>query len=115
MLIEVKYNLFMMPDGYWRFQSWVSQCGDNDDPNIFVHQRLPRISNNDTQLEDIFVDIANRAEMDEFPPDAPEGNISFFRKKFMDISLRDSTEMQSAVALIERDIKLLTETYEVIT
>jgi len=111
--ITVKYNLNMDTDGYWRMQAWVSQCGDNDDPNVFVHQMLPDIPSKEGS-ESIFVDIANRADMEEYPVDAPADGLSFFRKRFMDISVQDSLEMQSAVSLIERDLRLLANTYEVI-
>lgn len=114
MEVEVKYNLILADDGYWRLQAWVSKCSDGHDPNIFVHQRLPEVSNKPNDSREIFVDIANRADMEEYPAGAPSGDLSFFRKRFMDISLRDSTEMQSAVKLIERDIRLLTETYGVV-
>jgi hypothetical protein len=114
MQVEVKYNLSMTSEGYWRFQAWVSQCGDDDDPNIFVHQLLPVLSNKD-ESNVIFVDIASRHDMEEYPADTPANGLSFFRKRFMDISVQDSLEMQGAVNLIERDIKLLTDTYEVIT
>lgn len=114
MQVDVKYNLFMTPEGYWRFQAWVAQCGDDDDPNIFVHQRLPVLPHKPDDTNVIFVDIASRHDMEEYPVDAPAGDLSFFRKKFMDISLRDSLELQGAVKRIETDIRLLTETYEVI-
>jgi len=113
--IEVKYNLLLIPDGYWRFQAWVSQCGDADDPNIFVHQLLPALPNKLGDTTSIFVDIASRSDMEEYPVDNPAGKLSFFRKSSMDISMQDSLELQSAIRLIEKDIRLLTDTYEVIT
>ena len=114
MQITVKYNLNMASDGYRRLQAWVAECGDDDDPNVFVHQALPPLSNKPDAATSIFVDIANRADMEEYPSDAPEGSLSFFRRRFMDVSLRDSLEMQSAVRLIERNLRLLSDTYEVL-
>lgn len=111
--IEVKYNLFMTQDGYWRLQAWVSRCGDSDDPNVFVFQRLPDLPNKDDSNE-IFVDIAGRSDMEEYPVDAPSDGLSFFRRRYMDVSISDSSEMQSAVRLIERDIRKLSESYEAI-
>lgn len=113
MEIEVKYNLSMTAEGYWRLQAWVSECGDNDDPNIFVYQLLPNIPHG-IDGEDIFVDVASRHDMEEYPVGAPANGLSFFRKSSMDISVQDSIEMRNAVQLIEQDIRLLTETYEVI-
>jgi hypothetical protein len=112
--ITVKYNLTLQPDGYWRLQVWVSECGDNDDPNIFVYQLLPDIPHKDAG-EEIFVDIASRHDMEEYPVDTPANGLSFFRRSYMDISVQDPIEMQTALTNIEKDIELLTKTYEVIT
>jgi len=115
MQIEVKYNLTLEADGYWRFQAWTSQCGDDDDPNIFVYQHLPEVSNKPDQLTDIFVDMASRHDMEEYPADAPAGDLSFYRKSSMDVSLQDSLEMQGAIGRITQEIQNLVNTYEVIT
>ena len=112
MQIAVKYNLNLANDGYWRLQAWVSECGDDDDPNVFVHQLLPVLSNKPDESNVIFVDIANRADMEEYPIDTPADKLSFFRKRHMDVSLQDSSEMQGAIRRIENDLRLLTNTYE---
>lgn len=114
MLITVKYNLNMTPEGLWRFQAWISECGDDDDPNIFVHQLQPDIPEAPSGRTR-FADIAGRSDMEEYPVDAPSGGLSFFRKSSMDISLEDSEEMWRSLHDIINEIDKLVRTYEVIT
>ena len=109
--LEVKYNLFMAPDGYWRLQAWVSRCGDDDDPNVFVYQALPPVSDSPDAPSSIFVDVANRLDMEEYPADNPREPLSFYRKKSMDVSLTDSSEMMHAVSLIEKNLESLARAY----
>lgn len=103
----------MEDDGYWRLQMWVARCEDDDDPAVFVHQRLINIPHKGGS--DIFVDIASRSDMEEYAVDNPAEGMSFFRKKHADISLKDSEEMQKALQGVIDDLGKLVETYEVIS
>lgn len=111
MKLRVKYNLNMEPDGYWRFQAWVDEC-DQDDASVFVYQKKP-IQPSKPEIPE-FTDIASRHDMAEYPEDSPEGNITFYRTKSMDIKMRDSLELQNAIGNITKALDRLVASYEVI-
>ena len=105
MKLKILYNLSMESDGYWRFQAWTSVCGDDDDPNVFVHQRIPEAPH--SNVAERFVDIASVHDMAEYPPDAPVGDMLYFRKKSADIKIRDSSALQAALKSIPESLSRL--------
>ena len=111
MQIRVKYNLSMTPEGKWKLQAWVSDCGDDDDPNIFVYQAVPAVP---AALDPpvLFAGVAGRAEMEEYPRNTPEGTLAFYRVSSMNITLESSIEMHRALASMTRDVELLVRSYE---
>ena len=105
--LTVKHNLTLQQDGTWRLQAWTSET-ENITPNIFVYQRKPAVPYEESS-RDVFVNIAQPADITEYPEDEPGTDFPFFRTSSMDIVINDSKLVQSTMDNIAVDISNLCE------
>ena len=99
--LTLNYNLTLQLDGKWRLQVWTSET-ENMTPSIFVYQRKPNMPY-DESTRDIFVNIAQPADITEYPVDDPNDTFPFFRKACMDITIEDSKLVQDTMDNIGQD------------
>ena len=100
--ITIKYNLILELDGRWRLQIWTSDT-ENMTPYIFVYQHKPDMPF-ETSQRDVFVNIAQPADLTEYPTDAVGEVFPFFRQTSMDILLDDSKLVENTLKNIASDV-----------
>ena len=100
--ITVLYNLELQMDGKWRFQAWTSET-ENMTSKIFVYQHKPDMPFEDSQ-RDVFVNIAQPADITEYPEDVVGDTFPFFRKSYIDLTINDSKLMDATLKNIAQDV-----------
>jgi hypothetical protein len=101
--LTASHNLvFHVVPGWWRLQIWVERA-ENITNKVFVWQRLP-----DAPFQspgrNIFANVAQPADLVEYPEDEPGPDHNFFRLGYMDLTL-DSFELaQETIAKTASDL-----------
>lgn len=101
--IVLKHNLTLQPDGKWRLQIWVSDT-DYVTENIFVYQRKPDMPY-ESSSRDVFVNIAQPADLAEYPADEPNDTFPFFRKSYMDVVIEDPLLVEETMGNVCSDVE----------
>ena len=71
-------------DDRLRLRAWIGEVPEGVPGELFVYQRLPIIPL-DTELDRIFVHIANFEDIGAFPVDEPGKASPFFRRHWLDL------------------------------
>jgi hypothetical protein len=100
MNLTVKYNQLYVEEGT-RLQLWVSESSI-ENPAVFVFQRISEVPHKEP--EDVFVDVASIACMNDYPSDDP-GDSNFFRKQYVDLIIENALEVQPALDNIIEALK----------
>jgi len=100
--LTVRYNIILQDDGNWRFQAWVSET-DYVSSKIFVYQHLPDMPYEESS-RDVFVNIAQPADLAEYPEDSVGNVFPFFRKSYIDLTFEDPEMMKETIAKIQGDL-----------
>lgn len=103
--IRVESIVNIVQDGCHRLRLWVSDY-DDVDPNIFVYQRVPSVPEG-PDPDDVFVNVASVADMEEYPRIEPGPDYPFFRLSSIDLVFRSVDIMDKVVARIKTDIRAL--------
>ena len=108
MELEVRYNLNLQSNGFWLLQMFVTQCSDDGDPNVFVHQKVcPEVYEESTE-DYKFTNIASYADMNDYPISEPNDDTNFFRLKQMQISIEDPEVVLNTIATVKEHLFILT-------
>jgi hypothetical protein len=100
--ITVLYNVFLQVDGVWRLQVWASET-ENMTGKIFVYQHKRQMPYNSTP-RDVFVNIAQPSDIEEYPEDTPGDVFPFFRKESIDLEINDSRLTYNTIGRLAKDI-----------
>ena len=95
----------LQPEGNHRLRIWVSDY-EGLEPEIFVYQREPLLPE-ETSPEDVFVNVASAADMEEYPANAPAGDSPFFRLSRVDLIFRSVDIMDRTWNAIKTDVEYL--------
>jgi hypothetical protein len=103
--ITVKHNLSLNVDGTWRLQCWVSET-ENMTNKIFVYQHKPDMPY-ETSDRNVFVNIAQPSDIAEYPEDTVGATFPFFRRAYIDITIKDTALVYNTLEGIKQDVSEL--------
>lgn len=95
----------LQPEGHHRLQIWVSDY-EGLEPEIFVYQRYPVLPG-ETAPDDVFVNVASAADMEEYPRFEPSGEPPFFRLSHVDLIFRSVDIMDRVWNTMKSDVEYL--------
>jgi len=93
-------------EGSHRLQMWVSSYQDIE-PEVFVYQRKPAVYP-ETEDQDDYVNVANAADIEEYPVDDPDPDLPpFFRLASIDLLFLSIDLLDRSVTTIASDLRNL--------